>query len=208
MNKMSKHSMAAYMKLMDYTAAIQYENDEIYMPKCCLGKRTSSLCESKKIPNKRRRLEKKRVRFADTPQICDCHHTDDDLHNAWYTCYDYGRFKIDCAFTLKTFSVLKGDTSRLDPTKISIRGLEDQLARRLSPLKKQRRVKLVQMVLRQQKWNRVTGNTSGLCEISEHFSKDGKALALSLGNRDHNTLFEVPNCYDSRIMGLHSTPTR
>jgi hypothetical protein len=112
--------------------------------------------------------------------------------------------------TLKTFSVLKGDTSRLDPTKISIRGLEDQLVRQRSKLKKQRRATLVQTVLRQQAWNRVTGNadTSGLCEISEHFSKDGKALALSLGNRDHNTLFSVPNCYDSRIMGLHSTPTR
>jgi hypothetical protein len=182
------------MKLMKYTAAIQCENDEVYMPKCCLGKRTSFLhsdIESQQIANKRRRLEKKRVRFADTPQTCDCHHTHEDLQNAWYTCYDYGRFKMECAFTLKTFNVLKGDTSRLDPTKISMRGLEDQLVRKISQWKKQRRVTLVQMVLRQQVWNRVTGNadTSGLCEISEHFSKDGKAHALSLGNRDHNTLF-------------------
>jgi ribosome-associated translation inhibitor RaiA len=193
----SLHSKAAFTKLMDYTAGIQRDNDEIYMPKCCLGKRTSlhsDIGESQQIvvPNKRGRLEKKRVRFADTtPQTCDCHHAHEDLHNAWYTYNDYGRFKIECAITLKTFSVLKGDTSRLDPTKISIRGLEDQLDRRISRLKKQRRVTLVETILRQQAWNRETGfaNSSCLCEISERFSKDGKAHALSLGNRDRKTLF-------------------
>ena len=47
----------------------------------------------------------------------------------WYSDRDYDSFKLDCKRTARDYAVAGGDVTRLDPMKVCLRGLEQNLTR-------------------------------------------------------------------------------
>jgi hypothetical protein len=135
--------------------------------------------------SKKRKL-KKTVKFDDVNHTIYQHYTEGDLQNSWCSNYDYTKFKIECMLTLKAVNAVKGDVSRLDFSKISTRGLEDQIVRCVYCKKRKRRKQFIQLLLCQQEISRMNGSSDPrrLRTISESYSKDSREVGIALGKFD------------------------
>ncbi|CAB9525244.1 expressed unknown protein [Seminavis robusta] len=76
-----------------------------------------------------KRSEAKAVRFSKTPEVAFRHVTQDELQKTWYKPQEYDAFKEDCKRTAAYYRNAQGDITRLDPVKVCLRGLEQNLTR-------------------------------------------------------------------------------
>jgi hypothetical protein len=144
------------------------------------------LDEENNFNNKKRRCNKKSVRFEERIKVHHRHFTQEDLDSAWYAEGNYGAFENDCRDALDHADSLNGNLALIDHSKHCIRGLESLLIPEEFYLKRKRNRILVRVILQQQELDAKLGisDPGRLKDICEMISRQSNKWALELGALD------------------------
>ena len=126
------------------------------------------------------------VRFSQRDNIAFRHVTQKELMNTWYRPAEYESFKKDCERTVHKFRDARGDITRLDPVKICLRGLEQQLTRESIVTRRIAISSTIQMVLQEQLYQKTTGqsNPDRVREICRVMSASARRRATTVAAFD------------------------
>ena len=133
-----------------------------------------------------------RVIFSDRVDVLPPSTHDHDLQSRWYNREEYHRFKMECAYTIKALRALRENFGKLDQNKVCMRGLEHQMGPEVQLKRRQKREALIDMILTQQRINRLHGNSDSyqLKELSEIMSNDSRVIGQAFGRFDYQARLE------------------
>ena len=124
------------------------------------------------------RPERRTVRFASKEEVAFRHVTREELTKVWYSDRDYDSFKLDCKRTARDYAVAGGDVTRLDPMKVCLRGLEQNLTRASILTRKMTITTSIRVVLGEQKDQKRMG------EIARVVSEAARNRAITVASFD------------------------
>jgi len=129
---------------------------------------------------------RKGVRFAQHEEVAFRHVTQDELEKTWYQKADFDSFKGDCVQTAREYNYVAGDVTRLDPSKVCLRGLEQQLTRNSMLTRKITISSTIKMVVREQLCQKSMGysNPEKVGELSRALSQGARDRAVTVADFD------------------------
>jgi hypothetical protein len=124
---------------------------------------------------------RKTVRFSNNEEVAFRHVTREELGKVWYHPQDYDAFKIDCNQTAREYIRAGGDVTRLDPMKVCLRGLEQNLTRNSAITRRMFISSCIHFVLHQQKTH---SDPEKLREVSRVVSESARNRAITVASFD------------------------
>lgn len=148
----------------------------------------SQQCQTLQEPPRKR--IKKSVRFADAVEVAFRHATKDELKQSWYSDEDYRQFVEDIRLTIRVYRGMgfgcHNSLLLMDPTRYSVRGIEEHVMQGSFQLKKFKLLSNIRMILDQQALQRSMGisDPNSLKMISMMRSRESRQRALELAALD------------------------
>jgi hypothetical protein len=150
-------------------------------PKRCLG-------DVQCTPNKKRRLAKKTVRFGgdDKNTVVYRHLSDEDLDRAWIHRDGYQAIRQENRNTISALMKVYGSFRELDDTQYCIRGLETAISVLIFRTDREKNLKIVRGILREQNIQRASGlfDPTTLTAVSMIMTRDSRIKALRRASSD------------------------
>jgi hypothetical protein len=128
----------------------------------------------------------KRVRFAEGNDVAFRHVTQEELLKTWCRPREYESFKKDCQHTAMEYRRAQGDITRLNPAKVCLRGLEQQLTRTSIMTRRMTIASTIHMVLHEQLSQKATGqsNPERVREVAKVMSESARMRAFAVAAFD------------------------